>query len=67
MNHEIKMANKLLKMVNAIGVERAEIADYLGVSERTLYRWMSGDCAFPRMVFIALAVFDQFDEREEIE
>jgi transcriptional regulator with XRE-family HTH domain len=67
MNHEIKMANKLLAMVNAIGLERAEIADYLGVSERTLYRWMSGEAAFPRMVFIALAVFEQFEETEEIE
>jgi len=67
MNNDQIMANKLLEAVNSLGLQRADIADYLGISERTLYRWISGDSTFPRMVFIALAVFDQFEEAEEIE
>lgn len=49
-------AEKLRQMVNKLGMSRLQVADYLGVSERTLYRWMFGDSAFPRMVFIALKV-----------
>jgi predicted DNA-binding transcriptional regulator AlpA len=56
MNNEQAMANKLLAIVNKLGMQRVEVAEYLGVSERTLYRWISGDCTFPRMVFIALSV-----------
>ena len=51
--------NKLLAMVNASGLQRVEVAEYLGVSERTLYRWLSGTSSFPRMVFIAMRVLLQ--------
>jgi DNA-binding transcriptional regulator YiaG len=43
-------------MVDNLKMSRLQVADYLGVSERTLYRWMFGDSSFPRMVFIALKV-----------
>lgn len=45
---------KLAVVINSLGMKRVEIADYLGVSERAIYRWMSGERSFPRMVFIAL-------------
>ena len=56
MSKQQALANKLLAIVNKLGMQRIDVAEYLGVSERTLYRWMSGDAAFPRMVFIALSV-----------
>lgn len=53
-----KDADALYKIVDDLCADgkrtRMEIAEYLGVSERTLYRWMCGDASFPRMVFIAL-------------
>jgi transcriptional regulator with XRE-family HTH domain len=53
-----KEAEKLAQLVHDICADkkmtRLELAEYLGVSERTLYRWVSGDAAFPQMVFIAL-------------
>lgn len=53
-----KEADKLYQLVNEIcdkkQMTRLEIAEYLGVSERTLYRWLMGDASFHRMVFIAL-------------
>ena len=53
-----KEADKLYQLVSDIcangKMTRLEVAEYLGVSERTLYRWVMGDARFPRMVFVAL-------------
>lgn len=55
-----KEAEKLYAMVSDIcskgRMTRLEVAEYLGVSERTLYRWLVGDASFPQMVFIALGL-----------
>ena len=45
---------KLAEVINSLGMQKVDIAEYLGVSERTIYRWLSGDRSVPRMVFIAL-------------
>jgi len=45
---------KLSEVINSLEMQKVDIAEYLGVSERTIYRWLSGDRSFPRMVFIAL-------------
>lgn len=51
-------ADKLYELLEKIhakkGLTRLQIAEYLGVSPRPLYRWTSGETKFPRMVFIAL-------------
>jgi len=53
-----KEADRLYQLVEDICAKgrmtRLEVAEYLGVSERTLYRWVMGDARFPRMAFIAL-------------
>jgi len=45
---------KLTSMINDTKLTRLQIAEYLGVSERTVYRWMLGKPRVPRMVFISL-------------
>jgi predicted DNA-binding transcriptional regulator AlpA len=40
--------------VNETEMTRLEVAEYLGISERALYRWMNGESRFPHMVFVAL-------------
>ena len=52
-NDEKKIA-KIVNILNNLNMPRIEVAEYLGISERTLYRWMSGDARIPRMAFIAL-------------
>lgn len=45
---------RLTRIIAKTGMSRLQIAVYLGVSERTVYRWIAGDTHIPRMVFIAL-------------
>ena len=45
---------KLVRLVNETKLTRLEVAEYLGISERALYRWMNGESRFPHMVFVAL-------------
>jgi len=45
---------KLVRLVNETEMTRLEVAEYLGISERALYRWMNGESRFPHMVFVAL-------------
>ncbi len=45
---------KLARLIAKLGMSRLQIAEYLGVTERTVYRWMAGDTAVPQMAFIAL-------------
>lgn len=54
--NDVPKSEKLRLMVEKSKMSRLQVADYLGVSERTLYRWMFGDSGFPRMVFIAMKV-----------
>lgn len=58
-----KDADALYKIVDDLCADgqmtRLQVAEYLGVSERTLYRWMCGDASFPRMVFAALSLLEQ--------
>jgi DNA-binding transcriptional regulator YiaG len=49
---------KLKKMIRELCMDHAFAADYLGVSERTLFRWMSGESKFPRAVFLALELYN---------
>jgi hypothetical protein len=45
---------KLVRLVNETKMTRLEVAEYLGISERALYRWMNGESRFPHMAFVAL-------------
>lgn len=45
---------KLQRLIVKLGMSRLQIAEYLGVTERTIYRWIAGDTTIPRMAFIAL-------------
>jgi len=46
------LLNKLLKC----GWLMSEIAEELGINERTLYRWTSGEIAAPRIALLALTL-----------
>lgn len=51
---------KLIKILDGLNRDRKRIADYLGVHERTLYRWISGDSPkIPAMAFRALELLAQ--------
>jgi DNA-binding transcriptional regulator YiaG len=49
---------KLAAMIEELRLTRQEVSVYLGVSERTLYRWLTGQSSFPRMVFLALELYN---------
>lgn len=44
---------KLLTICNESGMIRLEVAEWLGVHERTLYRWLAGECDIPVAVMRA--------------
>jgi transcriptional regulator with XRE-family HTH domain len=44
----------LRELVEKTGNTYAEVTDYLGVNERTLYRWLSGESRIPYSVIRAL-------------
>jgi len=44
----------LRELVEKTGNLYVEVADYLGVNERTLYRWLSGESRIPYSVIKAL-------------
>lgn len=45
---------KLNQMVENTGMLRREVAKYLGIHQRTLYRYMSGELEIPVMVMLAM-------------
>ena len=47
-------AEKMARLIAKLGMSRLQIAEYLGVTERTVYRWIAGDTHPPKMAFIAL-------------
>lgn len=52
-----KVPNKLEFLLNKLhksGWNNAEISAELGIHERTLYRWTSGEVAVPIMALMAL-------------
>lgn len=44
---------RLLTICNESGMLRFEVADWFGVHERTLYRWLAGECPIPVSVMKA--------------
>lgn len=54
MTEEDKALRALVEKIKNNGMPFVEIAEYLGVHERTLFRWMAGDSYAPRMAYIAL-------------
>ncbi len=47
-------AEKLRTMLWKLNLLNREAAEYLGVTERTIYWWLSGTKAIPKMAFLAL-------------
>jgi transposase len=49
----------LRELVEKTGNLYVEVADYLGVNERTLYRWLSGESRIPYSVIKALELMTE--------
>ncbi len=45
---------KLNQMVENTGMLRREVAKYLGIHQRTLYRYMSGELEIPISIMLAM-------------
>lgn len=45
---------KLAQMVENSGMLRKDVSKYLGIHQRTLYRYMSGELEIPVMVMLAM-------------
>jgi DNA-binding transcriptional regulator YiaG len=52
-------SEKMARLIAKLGMSRLQIADYLGVTERTVYRWIAGDTQPPKMAFIALELLQK--------
>lgn len=50
---------RLLELIKRLKITRLQVAEYLGVSERTVYRWQYENVRIPRMAFIALELLLQ--------
>jgi transposase len=50
---------KLIQMVENSGMLRREISKYLGIHQRTLYRYMSGEYEIPPMVMYSMQLLMQ--------
>lgn len=49
-------ADEFLRLVNKSGLRRTDIAAYLEVKDRVIYKWISGESKVPKAVLIALQV-----------
>jgi predicted DNA-binding transcriptional regulator AlpA len=49
-NNRVKLAH----MVENSGMLRIEVSKYLGIHQRTLYRYLSGELEIPVMVMLAM-------------
>ena len=47
---------EFMRLVEKAGGTRISIVKYLGIGERTLYRWLKGETRVPKMALIALKV-----------
>ena len=45
---------KLAQMIQDSGMVRLDISKYLGIHERTLYRYLSGETEIPAMLMLAM-------------
>ena len=54
MPQEDKALREYVDKIRKTGMTIVEICEYLGVHERTLFRWLAGDSYAPRMAYIAL-------------
>ena len=50
---------KLAQMVEKSGMLRKDVSKYLGIHERTLYRYMSGELEIPAMVMLSMQLLMQ--------
>jgi len=50
---------RLRRLIESLKMTRLQVAEYLGISERTIYRWESKTHRIPRMAFIALELLLQ--------
>jgi hypothetical protein len=50
-------ADKLRYTLIELDITNEVAAKYLGVSIRTMYRYLAGEVRIPKMVFIALSVY----------
>jgi DNA-binding transcriptional regulator YiaG len=54
---EAKMAPQsmeFLRMVEKSDLRRIEIANYLGIGERTFYKWQNGEVKIPKTAMMAM-------------
>jgi hypothetical protein len=56
-----EIAQNLLEICNKSGMTRLEISEWLGVHERTLYRWLSGESDVPVLVMRAIELLGKSD------
>lgn len=49
--------DKLRDVLIDLDITNETAAAYLGVSIRTMYRYLSGESRIPKMVFIALSIY----------
>ena len=49
--------DKLRDVLIDLDITNETAASYLGVSIRTMYRYLSGESRIPKMVFIALSIY----------
>ena len=52
-------ADRMAELIAKLKMSRLQIAEYLGVTERTVYRWIAGDTNPPKMAFIALELLQK--------
>jgi transcriptional regulator with PAS, ATPase and Fis domain len=57
--HTQKERDYLRELVEKTGNLYVEVADFLGVNERTLYRWLSGESRIPYSVIKALELMTE--------
>jgi DNA-binding XRE family transcriptional regulator len=50
-------ANKLRNILIKLDITNATAAKFLGISIRTMYRYLSGEFRIPKMVFLALSLY----------
>lgn len=55
---------KLRELVAQMGCTHAELAEFLSVSERTIYRWLAGDTDIPQLVIKLLELEIQIGEKK---
>jgi transcriptional regulator with XRE-family HTH domain len=54
MTDNLMKREKLNQAIELAKKTRAEVAEYLGVHDRTLYRWISGETPVPKMVLLSM-------------